>query len=365
MTAIGAVILAGGGARRMGGRDKSSLELCGETFLTRLGTELHSFNELFLSVDRPGRLHLPGAVTVVDAQPGRGPMGGIAAALGACRSDALLALAVDMPLFTAGLGRYLAAFFDTGCDAVVARDRTGRVHPLCGIYGTSCLPVFEQCLAEGVNRLQDALARLRIRYAPLEHSAFADSAVANINTPEEYASLRKAADGPPLFAVSGVKNSGKTTLLRGVIPLLIKQGLRIGVIKHDGHDFVPDVPGTDSAVLREAGAERVAVYSTKRYLFTSTWTDDGLGDLLPRFAEMDLVLVEGLKNSALPKIEVLGQGVPRPICDPATLRAVAGDIDPAVPGVQFLRRDDYAGAAEVILNFLREGGACATDSTGS
>ncbi|MCD8139400.1 MAG: molybdopterin-guanine dinucleotide biosynthesis protein B [Planctomycetaceae bacterium] len=365
MTAIGAVILAGGEAKRMGGRDKATLEMCGETFLHRLAGELRRYDEVFLSVDRPGRLNLPGAIPVVDARPGHGPMGGIASALGACRSDALLAVAVDMPLFTAGLGRYLAAFYDTGCDAVVAMDRTGRLHPLCGIYGTSCLPVLERCLDEGVYRLHDALARLRVRYAPLEHSIYDDTSVANINTPEQFAALRNLSDGPPLFAVSGIKNAGKTTVLRHVIPLLVRQGVRIGVIKHDGHDFIPDVPGTDSAMLREAGAERVAVFSANRFLLTATWRDGGLRDLLPRFQGVDLVLVEGMKGSALQKIEVLGRDDPQPVCEPATLQAVMGDIDPAVTGVRFLRRDDYAGAADVIMKYLNEGGACATDSTGS
>ena len=73
---------------------------------------------------------------------------------------------------------------------------------------------------------------------------------------------------PAVLAVSGVHNSGKTTLLEKLIPLLRARGLKVGVIKHDGHDFTPDVPGTDSYRLREAGAEGVAVYSGTRYLLT-------------------------------------------------------------------------------------------------
>ena len=66
---------------------------------------------------------------------------------------------------------------------------------------------------------------------------------------------------PAVLAVSGVHNSGKTTLLEKLLPVLRSRGLKVGVIKHDGHDFTPDVPGTDSYRLREAGAEGVAVYS--------------------------------------------------------------------------------------------------------
>ena len=64
---------------------------------------------------------------------------------------------------------------------------------------------------------------------------------------------------PAVLAVSGVHNSGKTTLLEKLLPVLRSRGLKVGVIKHDGHDFTPDVPGTDSYRLREAGAEGVAV----------------------------------------------------------------------------------------------------------
>ena len=73
---------------------------------------------------------------------------------------------------------------------------------------------------------------------------------------------------PAVLAVSGAHNSGKTTLLEKLIPLLRARGLKVGVIKHDGHDFTPDVPGTDSFRLREAGAEGVAVFSGSRYLLT-------------------------------------------------------------------------------------------------
>ena len=60
---------------------------------------------------------------------------------------------------------------------------------------------------------------------------------------------------PAVLAVSGVHNSGKTTLLEKLLPVLRSRRLKVGVIKHDGHDFTPDVPGTDSYRLREAGAD--------------------------------------------------------------------------------------------------------------
>ena len=106
---------------------------------------------------------------------------------------------------------------------------------------------------------------------------------------------------PAVLAVSGVHNSGKTTLLEKLIPLLRARGLKVGVIKHDGHDFTPDVPGTDSFRLREAGAEGVAVFSGQRYLLTEAFrlTEQDLLALFERHG-YDLVLMEGFKESRLP-----------------------------------------------------------------
>src|SRR5699024_2988044 len=115
---------------------------------------------------------------------------------------------------------------------------------------------------------------------------------------------------PAVLAVSGVHNSGKTTLLEKLLPLLRRRGLKVGIIKHDGHDFTPDVPGTDSFRLREAGADGVAVYSSQRYLLTETFrlTEQDLLALFERHG-YDLVLLEGFKSSGRPKIGVGRQAV--------------------------------------------------------
>ena len=57
-----------------------------------------------------------------------------------------------------------------------------------------------------------------------------------------------------ILAVSGIKNSGKTTLITALLPALKKRNLNTAVIKHDGHEFEADIPGTDTWKAREAGA---------------------------------------------------------------------------------------------------------------
>lgn len=143
---------------------------------------------------------------------------------------------------------------------------------------------------------------------------------------------------PAVLAVSGLHNSGKTTLLEKLLPALRSRGLKVGIIKHDGHDFTPDVPGTDSCRLREAGAEGVAVYSGQRYLLTEIFrlTEQDLLALFERHG-YDLVLLEGFKDSGWPKIEV----VRKEISDtPVSFQplAVVGDI----PGADFGLEDAQA-----------------------
>ena len=141
---------------------------------------------------------------------------------------------------------------------------------------------------------------------------------------------------PAVLAVSGLHNSGKTTLLEKLLPALRSRGLKVGIIKHDGHDFTPDVPGTDSYRLREAGA--VAVFSGSRYLLTEEFRLNEQ-DLLALFERhgYDLVLLEGFKDSGWPKIEV----VRKEISDtPVSFQplAVVGDI----PGADFGLEDAQA-----------------------
>ena len=76
---------------------------------------------------------------------------------------------------------------------------------------------------------------------------------------------------PAVLAVSGLHNSGKTTLLEKLLPALRSRGLKVGIIKHDGHDFTPDVPGTDSYRLREAGAEGVADFGLEDAQALADW----------------------------------------------------------------------------------------------
>lgn len=116
-------------------------------------------------------------------------------------------------------------------------------------------------------------------------------------------------EGVPLVGVVAASGTGKTTLLRAVIPLLDAAGIRVGCIKHTHHPFEIDHRGKDSYLLREAGARQMLLGSTGRWALmveTREPSDAPLRELVGRLAlaELDLVLVEGYRLEEIPRIEV-------------------------------------------------------------
>lgn len=103
-----------------------------------------------------------------------------------------------------------------------------------------------------------------------------------------------------IYAVSGYKNTGKTTVVTGVVKLLAARGYKLAVIKHDGHDFEGDVPGTDSWRHMEAGAFATAVFSPNRYMVHKKCKGTTAEDLMAMFPEADIILIEGLKGCDYP-----------------------------------------------------------------
>lgn len=115
------------------------------------------------------------------------------------------------------------------------------------------------------------------------------------------------------FGIAGWKNSGKTTLVAGVVKELTNRGMIVSTVKHAHHGFDLDQPETDSHHHRSAGAREVAIVSSKRWAIMHELNNEdepALGEVLSRLAPCDLVLIEGYKNELLPKIEIIGPGTP-------------------------------------------------------
>jgi molybdopterin-guanine dinucleotide biosynthesis adapter protein len=130
-----------------------------------------------------------------------------------------------------------------------------------------------------------------------------------------------------VIGLAGWSGAGKTTLLARVIPYFREQGLRVSVIKHAHHSFDVDVPGKDSWVHRQSGAEEVLVSSASRWALMHELRGEAeprLPKLLKKMSPVDLVVVEGFKSEPHRKIEVYRK---------ANGKAPLFPDDPAIAGI--------------------------------
>ena len=156
---------------------------------------------------------------------------------------------------------------------------------------------------------------------------------------------------PRVLAISGLKNTGKTRLIKSILPLLADRGLRIAVIKHDGHRFEADRPGTDSYQYLEAGAFGTAVFDGEKYQFVKKDTVDEAA-LIGQFPEADLILLEGFKLSHWPKLELLRRGVSEsPVCHASTRLAFVTDKEAPEPGFPVFSPDELTALADFLQDF--------------
>lgn len=134
-----------------------------------------------------------------------------------------------------------------------------------------------------------------------------------------------------VFGFAGYSGAGKTTLIEQLIPRFVMEGLRVSLIKHAHHDFDLDHPGKDSYRHREAGATEVFLVSRRRWVLMHELRgqpEPSLEEQLAHMSPCDLVLVEGFKYTAIPKIEVHRQVNGKPLIYPenGNIVALASDI---------------------------------------
>mmetsp|Transcript_28773 Transcript_28773/g.54608 ORF Transcript_28773/g.54608 Transcript_28773/m.54608 type:complete len:164 (-) Transcript_28773:1184-1675(-) len=135
-----------------------------------------------------------------------------------------------------------------------------------------------------------------------------------------------------LFGVVGWKNAGKTGLMERLVTEITGRGFSVSTVKHAHHTFDVDHPGKDSHRHRVAGATEVLLASRNRFALMHELRDEDeptLAELLTKLAPVDLVLIEGYKRDAHPKVEAhrVETGNPLIAPDDPTVRAVASDTD--------------------------------------
>jgi len=151
-----------------------------------------------------------------------------------------------------------------------------------------------------------------------------------------------------VFGITGWKNAGKTTLVERLVAEFVRRGWRVSTIKHAHHDVDVDQPGRDSYRHRSAGASEVAVVGGLRYAIMREQAEAPLAEVLARLAPADLVLIEGYKREAHPKIEVRAGEAPSLAAEDPNVVAIASDERPSETHLPWFRRDDIAGIADFI-----------------
>lgn len=154
----------------------------------------------------------------------------------------------------------------------------------------------------------------------------------------------------PVLCFVGRSNSGKTTLIERVIPELVRAGYKLATVKHTGHGFDLDTEGKDSWRHKKAGASAVVVLSNGSLaMFSDVPTETNLEAIRSRYldADLDLIIAEGWKNEAYPKIIIVRDQVGEiPVSSDGVLAVVSNK--PLSLPVPVIDPDDIAGVVTLI-----------------
>ena len=401
-----AVLLAGGEARRLGA-DKRGLRIGGATLLQRNLALLQGlFPRVAVSLregqDLGGATGSGPAPEVLTDTWSGSPLGAIATALDHF-GEAVFVLACDLALADRdAIAEVLDGFHGVDLALPIVGD---KLEPLHAVYGPACLAPMRRLLERDRHRILDIAPDIRVAAIPFASAR----PFFNINHPEDYelalraeverltrdragagrrdeapqAAASSAADAaagepveegdvvaaaappdtasspavqPPLVAIVGKSDSGKTTFIEKLLPELAALGLRVGTVKHDVHGFEIDTPGKDSWRHARAGACATMVAGPDRVAFIERSAEPQPLVALARrfFGRVDLVVAEGFKREAPHRIEVFRRdaGHSEPLCDPGESLALVTDAPLAHP--KRFALDDAAAVARMIAAQLDE-----------
>ena len=167
------------------------------------------------------------------------------------------------------------------------------------------------------------------------------------------------------FGVTGLSDSGKTTLVCRLLPRLRARGLRVATVKHAHHGFDLLPQRHPACAWRAAGARDIVLAAPERIAHLRETGDDGeppLERLLERVEPADLVLIEGYKRGGHDKIEVRRGATEAPLLAAADPTVVAIASDRPVPEaaslgcpVPVFQIDDVAAIASFVVSHCGAG----------
>lgn len=359
---VSGVILAGGLARRMGGEDKGLVDFQGHPLIK------HAINRLYPQVDHLiinanrniDRYQQFGYTVVSDTLDDfQGPLAGMLSGMRHAKTDYILTAPCDGPLLSNKLRqRMMETLLVTGKTIAVATDGE-RLQPVYSLMPCHLQDALNNFLLSGERKIDSFFAKYPV--AEVDFSDDPDCFV-NLNHPEDLAAL-SVAFPLPMLGIAAFSGTGKTTLLTQLLPILRSKGLRIAVIKHAHHQFDIDKPGKDSYEIREAGASQVVVASKNLLALMqkplAERDEPQLYECLARldYVDLDLVLVEGFKQTTFPKLELHRPSIGKPLLanDDPQIIAVATDADIALNReLPVLNLNDIGKIAEFIEEFCQK-----------
>lgn len=167
---------------------------------------------------------------------------------------------------------------------------------------------------------------------------------------------------PMVFCVSGVKNSGKTTLINRLIKEFNGNHYSTAVIKHDGHDFKMDYEDTDTFSFARSGAGQVAIYSEYKYAILHHKKNITIEEIIKKLEPADVIIIEGEKYSPYPKIEVIREEIStESVCSGYHLISIATNLSgenliqlKGNTNIDIYKLDDIKGIYQRILRYFNK-----------
>ena len=364
---LSAVILAGGRGSRMGHSDKGLIMLAGRPLIEHVIERITvQVTDMYINANRNlAEYQKYGYPVITDENDDfMGPLAGIASALCNVQTPYLLVCPCDTPHPPTDLGQRLYnTLIEHDADIVVADDGE-RIHPVFCLMKTNLRSSLSEYLAEGGRKIDLWFDKLKTVRCNFDNRV---DAFRNINTPED---LNKLEDEmintndstPPIIGFCAHSGTGKTTLLKQIIPILKDKGFKLGIVKHAHHNFDTDQPGKDSYELRKAGAKNMLVSSSRRWALINEHFSENeeatlteLVDIITR-QSLDIVLVEGFKRETFPKIELHRRGLEHSYAYSRDSHVVALATDENPPSdisIPILDINDPNQIADFIVDYCR------------
>ena len=364
---ISAVILAGGQGSRMGHSDKGLTVLAGRPLIAHVLSHIApQVASVWINANRNLEAYQKYGYPVItdENENFMGPLAGMASALRKVQTPYLLVCPCDTPHPPMDLAQRLyKTLVEYDADIAVADDGT-RIHPVFCLMKTKLSSSLTEQLTLGEYKIDRWFDKLKTVYCNFGNQK---DAFRNINTPEELKKLEmeimNTEDGTlPIIGFCAHSGTGKTTLLKQVIPILKDKGFKIGIVKHAHHNFDTDHPGKDSYELRKAGAKNILVSSSRRWALIHEHFSENkeatlaeLIDIITR-QKLDVVLVEGFKHEAFPKIELHRSNLEHPYMYQQDKHIVALATDEKTPSdipLPILDINNPEQIADFIINYCR------------